>query len=125
MCPDGFLLICRAAALCFLARTVPESKLLLLARLASDSGMTDSTSSTGRGLRACATANGPARAGRKGTATLASTKLESTDTGRTFSCILALFILEVPPNTRLWTQLYSLRHVWNEVDPGVEDKSWR
>lgn len=46
-------------------------------------------SATGWGFRAWATARGPAHRGIMGSATLASTKLDSTATGRTFSLILS------------------------------------
>lgn len=53
----------------------------------------------GCGLRACATAKGPAQRGIMGSATLARTKLESTVTGRTFSLIFSWRAVSASPNT--------------------------
>jgi hypothetical protein len=54
---------------------------------------------TGCGLRAWATARGPAHCGNIGSATLASTKLERTVTGRTFSVIFSCRAVSASPKT--------------------------
>lgn len=85
----------------------------------------DITSSIGCGFLACATARGPAQRGNPGTATLASTKLASTLTGKVFSFIFS-FLAESPkPNTICWTLLYTLRHVLKASDCGFDERSWR
>lgn len=58
-------------------------------------------SSTGRGLRACAIASGPACCGSSGRPTPANTRLERTVTGSTFSWIRALLVGSPPPKTIL------------------------
>lgn len=60
---------------------------------------------TGWGLRACATARGPAHLGNMGKATLARTKLESTVTGSTFSLIFSWRAVSATPKTMCWTLL--------------------
>ena len=59
----------------------------------------------GWGLRACATARGPAHEGRMGTAMLASTKLDRTVTGRVFSRIFSWRTVSARPKTMCWTLL--------------------
>lgn len=61
--------------------------------------------STGFGLRACATARGPAHCGIIGKATLARTKLDRTVTGNTFSLILSCRAESAKPKTMCWTLL--------------------
>lgn len=68
-------------------------------------GATSVVFSTGRGFLACATARGPAHWGRKGHAMLASTKLPSTVTGKTFSVIFSFLALSEIPKTMCWTLL--------------------
>lgn len=62
-------------------------------------------SPVGWGLRAWATARGPAHEGNMGTAMLASTKLDSTVTGRVFSRIFSWRTVSARPKTMCWTLL--------------------
>lgn len=57
------------------------------------------------GFRACATARGPAHEGSVGTAMLASTKLDSTVTGKVFSRIFPWRTVSDRPKTMCWTLL--------------------
>ena len=82
-------------------------------------------SSMGLGLRACAIASGPACSGKEGRPILANTRLASTVTGSTFSCIRSLLGGSPPPNTILCTLLYILRHVWKAFEAGCGERSWR
>lgn len=59
----------------------------------------------GWGLRAWATARGPAHEGRMGTAMLARTKLDRTVTGRVFSRIFSWRTVSARPKTMCWTLL--------------------
>lgn len=67
--------------------------------------VSDITSSIGCGLRACATAIGPAARTRPGTATLASTKLANMVTGNAFSLIFSCLAASPNPKTICWTLL--------------------
>lgn len=108
-----------------LAGPVAPVTVLLRPSLCSCRGVSGATSSIGRGLRACATASGATCCDSRGTPTLARTKLDSTVTGRTFSCIRSLLTGSAPPNTILCTLLYILRHVWKAFEAGCEERSWR
>lgn len=83
------------------------------------------SSASGFGLRAWATARGPAHCGIIGRATLARTKLERTVTGRTFSLIFSWRPVSARPKTMCWTLLYTLRQVWKAFVCGFEERSWR
>ena len=85
----------------------------------------DITSSIGRGRLACAIAKGPACCGSIGKAIPANTRLESTVTGKTFSCIFSRFSGSPPPKTILCTLLYNLRQVWKAFEAGCGARSWR
>ena len=63
--------------------------------------------------------------GSMGTAMLASTRLDSTVTGNTLSCMRSLGAGSEPPKTMLCTLLYSLRQVWNAFDAGWKERSLR
>lgn len=56
---------------------------------------------------------------------LASTRLDSTVTGNTLSCMRSLGAGSEPPKTMLCTLLYILRQVWNAFDAGCEERSLR
>lgn len=90
---------------------VPPPTVALLLSVGVAGRTSFAPSSTGRGLLAWAIASGPACCGSKGSPTPASTRLDRTVTGSTFSCILALRIGSPPPNTILCTLLYIRRHV--------------
>ena len=70
-------------------------------------------------------AKGPARAGSIGTAMLASTRLDSTVTGSTLSCMRSRGTGSDPPKTMLCTLLYILRQVWNALEAGWNERSLR
>lgn len=106
-----------------LAVLAPTVALLLNVGVAGDTSL--APSSIGRGLLACAIASGPACCGRRGSPTPASTRLERTVTGSTFSFIRALRRGSPPPNTILCTLLYMRRQVWKAWDEGWLDKSCR
>jgi hypothetical protein len=80
-------------------------------------------SSAGRGLRACATAKGPACRGSQGAAILAIIKLDRTVTGRMFSLIFSRRCGSAEPNTMRCTLLYMRRHVLNECELWSEARS--
>lgn len=82
-------------------------------------------SSTGLGLRACAMARGPACLGRKGAATLASTILDNTVTGRTFSLIFSFRAGSGAPKTIRWTLLYMRLQVLKALEVGFGVRSRR
>ena len=88
-------------------------------------GGSEMVSSIGRGFLAWATASGPAQCGRKGQATLASTKLPRTVTGRTFSVIRSCLPLSETPKTMCWTLLKTLRQVLKASVWGFGERSWR
>ena len=96
---------------------VPET-VWLLPIFCTGVRVSGSSSSTGLGRRACAIAKGPARPGSMGTAILASTRLDSTVTGNTLSCMRSLGAGSEPPKTMLCTLLYILRQVWNAFAAG-------
>lgn len=71
----------------------------LLPSFCGGTGSSLTTSSIGLGRLACATANGPASLCSAGNPTLPNTRLDSTVTGSTFSCIFSLLAGSAPPNT--------------------------
>jgi hypothetical protein len=83
----------------------------------------DITSPVDCGFLACEIAKGPAHFGKKGTATLASTKLARTDTGSTFSLIFSCLVGSATPNTICCTLLYILLQVLKASDWGFWDRS--
>jgi len=87
--------------------------------------LSEIVSSTGLGFRACAMARGPAWAGKKGAATLASTMLDRTDTGKVFSFIFSFLAGSDTPKMMRWTLLYSLRQVLKALEVGFPAKSRR
>ena len=115
----------RVLSLARLDREFPAVTVRALAGLEFSFGSCASLLATGCGLRAWATARGPAHCGNIGSATLASTKLERTVTGSTFSVIFSCRAASASPKTICWTLLYTRRHVWNESDEGFDDRSWR
>ena len=90
--------------LAVLVLVLPET-VALRPSLGAAAGASNPVSSIGLGLRAWAMASGPASCGRKGTPTLANTRLASIVTGKTFSCMRSLLGGSPPPKTILWTLL--------------------
>lgn len=91
--------------------------------LGSSGDSVNAVSSTGCGLRAWATAIGPAAPAKPGTPMLARTKLASMVTGSVFSLIFSWRAASPRPKTMFWTLLKTRRHVLKDSDWEFEERS--
>jgi hypothetical protein len=90
----------------------PETVCALDGRfLFAASAVSEMISAIGRGLRAWATASGPAQWANAGQPTLARTKLPRTVTGRTLSVIFSCLAASDTPKQMCCTLFSTLRHV--------------